>query len=216
MSRLMRRLAGTSILMLLSCAALAAADVGLINQLQGEVSFQGGSAVSRATAFMKVRDGDRFTLADGAVVRVVYFEGGRQETWRGPAAFKAGQKQGDALTGKAEISQLPAGVSSKLAQTAEVIQIARLGRAGGVTVRGVKAQPQLSASQQAEVAQARKMYDTLRANAANDDITPELYLYTVLESNMLYDDMKVVIKSMQDRQPNSQEVRELAAWASGR
>ena len=200
-------------LSLLVCAGAtwATADVGLVNQLQGEVSFQGGSAISRASPFMKVREGDRFTVAAGAVLRVVYFDGGRQETWKGPAVFTAGLKQGEVVSGSAEVSQVPGGVPAKLAQTAEVIQIARLGRAGGVTVRGAKTQ-QLSSNQAAEIARARKTYEAWRATAAADDITPELYLYTVLDSHMMYEDMKVVVKAMQARLPNSPEVRELAAW----
>ncbi len=196
-------------------ATWSAADVGLINQMQGEVTYQGGSAATRATPFMKVRDGDRFTVAEGALLRVVYFDGGRQETWKGPAVFKAGSKQGEATAGRPEVSQVPGSAPAKLAQTAEVIQIAKLGRAGGVTVRGVKTQ-KLSASQSAEVAAAKKTYESWRATAAADDITPELFLYTVLDSHMMYEDMKAVVKSMQERQPGSQEVKELAAWISGR
>ena len=193
----------------------ASADVGLVNQLQGDVSYQGtGSAGARAAAFMKVRDGDKFSVPDGGVLRIVYFEGGRQETWKGPASFKAGMKQGEAQSGKAEVSQVPGGVPAKLAQTAEVIQIAKLGRAGGVTVRGVK--PNLTPAQAAEVAQAKKTYDSWRTTVAADDITPELYLYTVLQDYMLYDDMKTVVKTMQDKQPNSADVKEIAAWVNSR
>jgi hypothetical protein len=209
------RFAQAAIAMLAAASAWAAGDVGLVNQLQGEVSYQGGGTATKASPFMKVREGDRFTVADGAVVRIVYFDGGRQETWKGPAVFKAGGKQGEASAGRAEVSQVPGGAPAKLAQTAEVIQIAKLGRAGGVTVRGFKTQ-QLSASQAAEVAQAKKTYESWRATAAADDITPELYLYTVLDSHMMYDDMKGVVKSMQERQPASQEVKELAAWVANR
>ena len=193
----------------------ASADVGLVNQLQGEVSYQGtGSAGAKAAAFMKVRDGDKFSVPDGGVLRIVYFEGGRQETWKGPASFKAGMKQGEAQSGKAEVSQVPGGVPAKLAQTADVIQIAKLGRAGGVTVRGVK--PNLTPAQAAEVAQAKKTYDSWRTTVAADDITPELYMYTVLQDYMLYDDMKTVVKTMQDKQPNSADVKEIAAWVNSR
>ena len=195
--------------------AWAAADVGLVNHLSGDVSYQGASAIAKAAPFMKVRDGDRFTVPEGAMVRVIYFDSGRQETWKGPASFRAGQKQADAVTGRAEVSQLPGGAPARLAQTAEVIQIAKLGRAGGVTVRGIRSQ-QLNSAQSAEVAQAKKTYESWRASAAPDDITPELYLYTVLDSYLLYDDMKAAVKAMQDRQPNSQEVRDLAAWVNHR
>ena len=50
--------------------ALAAADVGLVNQLQGDVSYQGtGAAGAKAAAFMKVREGDKFAVPEGGVLR---------------------------------------------------------------------------------------------------------------------------------------------------
>ncbi|MBL8382582.1 MAG: hypothetical protein JNM90_05880 [Burkholderiales bacterium] len=206
------RLALGAALLVGAAAAVAAQDVGLVSHLQGAVTMPGGA---RVTAFMKVRDGDSFVVADGATLRLVYFEGGRQETWKGPAAFKAGARQGEPASGRPEVAQLPGGAPVRLAQTAEVIQIAKLGRAGGVTVRGIKTQ-QLSAGQAAEVAQARRTYDGWRARAAADDITPELYLYTVLDSHMLYEDMRALVRVMQERAPGSEEVRDLAAWVAGR
>ena len=195
-----------------------ASDVGLINQLNGDVAYQAGSASpTKASAFMKVREGDKITVADGATVRIVYFEGGRQETWKGPSSFKAGVKQGEAASGKADVSQVPGGASPKLAQTSEVLQIAKLGRAGGVTVRGVKKElGALPVAQQAEVAQAKKTYDAWKATAGADDITPEMYYYTVLQDYMLYEEMRTVVKTMQDKQPQSPVVAELAAWVASR
>jgi len=203
----------------LGFAAIAwAGDVGLVNQLSGDVSYQaGGAAPAKASAFMKVRDGDKLSVAEGAVVRIVYFDGGRQETWKGPAAFKAGARQGEASSGKAEVSQVPGGVAPKLAQTSEVLQIAKLGRAGGVTVRGVKKDlVTLPPAQQAEVAQAKKTYDSWKASATADDITPEIYYYTVLQDYMLYEEMRSVVRTMQEKQPQSQVVGELAAWVASR
>ena len=109
-------------------------DVGLVNQLQGEVNYQSdGSQAAKAQAFMKVRQGDRFTLPAGAQIRVVYMDGGRQETWRGPSAFRAGAKQGEATNGQPLlVSQLPSAVSQRIQQAPELVQIARLGRSGGV------------------------------------------------------------------------------------
>lgn len=209
---------GTGIAVLGLSIAAFAADVGLVNQLSGDVSYQaGGAAPAKASAFMKVREGDQLTVADGALVRIVYFDGGRQETWKGPASFKAGAKQAEAISGKADISQVPGGASPKLAQTTEVLQIAKLGRAGGVTVRGVKKDlSTLPPAQQAEVAQAKKTYESWKATAPADDITPEMYYYLVLQDYMLYEEMRGVVKSMQTKQPQSQAVAELAAWVASR
>jgi len=195
-----------------------AGDVGLVNQLSGDVSYQSGSASpAKASAFMKLRDGDKISVPEGGLVRVVYFDGGRQEVWKGPATFKAGMKQGEAFSGKADVSQVPGGAAPRLAQTSEVLQIAKLGRAGGVTVRGVRKElGSLPPAQQAEVAQAKKTYESWKAGAPADDITPEMYYYTVLQDYMLYDEMRAVVKTMQDKQPQSQVVAELMAWVNSR
>lgn len=188
-------------------AALAQGDVGLINHLAGDVSYSSGSSTAKAKAFMKVREGDRFSLASGAQIRVVYFQGGRQETFNGPAAFTAGAQQSSIQSGaQPQIATLPAGVPQKISQTPELIQIARLGRSGGVAVRGVNREQRLTPQQQAEVRQARQTYQQLRTSAAADDITPELYLYSVLQDHLLYNDMKPVVEEMAKRQPGNPDV----------
>ena len=191
-------------------------DVGLVNMLAGEVSYASeGAAAAKAQSFMKVRQGDRFTVPAGGAVRVVYFQGGRQETWTGPASFKAGARQGEGGT-PTEVTVLPASVPQKIAQVPELIQIAKLGRSGGVAVRGAAKAPRLSAEQQAEVKAAKDTYGKLRSQLGADDITPELYLYSVLQDYLLYDDMRPVVDEMSKRQPTSTEVQELAAWVKSR
>jgi hypothetical protein len=192
------------------------ADVGLVNMLSGTVSYASeGAATAKVQAYMKVRQGDRFTVPAGAAVRVVYFQGGRQETWKGPASFKAGAQQSEGGT-PAEVTQLPSSVPQKISQIPELIQIARMGRSGGVAVRGAGKAPRLTPEQQAEVKAAKETYGKMRAQSGADDITPELYLYSVLQDYLLYDEMKPVVDEMSKRQPASGEVKELAAWVNSR
>ncbi len=201
-----------------SAAQAQSADVGLVNMLNGDVSYVSeGSAAAKARSFMKVRQGDRFTLPSGAQVRVVYFQGGRQETWKGPASFRAGAQSGEQGSGaNPEVTTLPAGVPQKIAQVPELMQIAKLGRSGGVAVRGAGKPPRLTAEQQAEVKTARDTYGKLRKQSSADDITPELYLYSVLQDYLLYDDMKPIVEEMAKRQPANAEVQELVAWVKSR
>ena len=207
-------LLGLMPLVLASGGAHAADDVGLVNQLSGEVAYKapGGSA-SRASAFMKVRDGDNFRLNAGARLRVVYFDGGRQELWEGPAEFNAARKQGTVISGKVMASQLPGGVPQALAQTPELMQIVKVGRPGAVTVRGIK--PGMSAEQKLGVQQARDQYKSMSDGTAGDDITPELYLLNVLREHALHDEMKQVAARMLVKQPAQQEVKDIVAWVNG-
>ena len=144
--------------------AYAAGDVGLINQLSGEVSYSSGAQNTRAQAFMKVREGDKFTVPAGAQVRVVYFQGGRQESYSGPATFTAGTQQSSVQSGaQPQVTVLPSGVPQRISQTPELIQIAKLGRSGGVTVRGAVREQRLTPQQQAEVRAAQDVYKEMRA-----------------------------------------------------
>ena len=187
--------------------ALAAEDVGLINQLAGDVSYTSGGSTAKAKPYMKVREGDRFSVPAGAQLRVVYFKGGRQESYSGPASITAGTEKSSVQSGaQPQVTTLPAGVPQKIAQTPELIQIAKLGRSGGVAVRGGGYPPKLTPEQQAEVRQARQTYDQMRKTAAVNDIVPEQYLYAVLQDHLLYDDMKEVVAEMHKRQPSNPDL----------
>jgi hypothetical protein len=208
---------GIAALLAAATSAFAAGDVGLINQLNGDVSYSSGASTARVQAFMKVREGDRFSVPSGAQVRIVYFQGGRQESFSGPASFTAGAQQSTVQSGaQPQVTVLPSGVPQKISQTPELIQIAKLGRSGGVAVRGVGREQRLTPQQQAEVRQARETYQQLRASAAADDITPELYLYSVLQDHLLYGDMKPVVEEMARRQPNNPDVAELVAYVKAK
>ncbi len=200
-----------------SAHAFAQADVGLINRLAGSVSYVSGGQKADAKAYMKVREGDRFTVPAGSQLGLVYFKGGRQESFTGPASFTAGAEESSVQSGAGpQVKKLPSAVSQKIAQTPELIQIARLGRSGGVAVRGVGKPQRLSPQEQAEVRQARQTYGELRKSADADDITPELYLYSVLQDHLLYSDMRQVVAEMQKRKPGDPDVEVMAEYVKAK
>jgi len=207
-------ISGLGLLALLAAfSALAQTDVGLINHMTGDVSYTSGSTAAKAKPFMKVREGDRFTVPAGAQVRVVYFNGGRQESFSGPAAFTTGSQQSSVQSGaQPQVTTLPSGVPQKIAQTPELVAIAKLGRSGGVAVRGTGREQRLTPAQQAEVRQARQTYTEMRKTASADDIVPEQYLYAVLQDHLLYEDMKSVVAEMQKRQPANPDVAVMADY----
>ena len=192
-------------------SAFAAGDVGVINHMVGNVSYTSGGKKAPATAFMKVREGDRLQLAAGAQLRLVYLAGGRQETYAGPAELTTGAQSSRLHSGaQPQVSVLPSGVPQKIARTPELLAIAKMGRAGGFAVRGgVKAR---TPEQEEELRAARATYKDLRNTAGADDITPELYLYAVLEDQRRYDDMKDVVAEMKRRQPASPDVELMADY----
>jgi len=206
-----------AVLLAFSSAALPqSADVGLVNLVSGDVSYASSSGPpAKVQAFMKVRDGDRFNLAAGAQIRVVFFEGARQERWLGPATFQATKGASTPITGNpAEVATLPAGVQQRIARVPELMQSARL---GGIQVRGGITQRQkASLDQQETISAARETYAKMRTDMPADDITPELYLYAALYEFFMFADMKPVVTEMLRRQPESEDLKLLDAWVTTR
>jgi hypothetical protein len=190
-------------------SAQDAGDVGLVNSLQGDVSYQGKEGPARkAQPYMRLRHGDKVTLAAGGAIKISYTTANRQESWTGPSSFVATSSGGELLKGsKPEIVQLPSAVPQKLARVSELMNTSRV---GGLVVRSVKAQ---SASSKEEVAEAVAAYESMRAKAAPNDVTPELFLYSVFQENGMVDDLKIVAKEMMSRQPDNPEIRQLAQAA---
>lgn len=187
----------------------AGGDVGLVNSLQGDVSYQGKEGPAhKAQPYMRLRHGDKVTLAAGATIKISYTTASRQESWTGPSSFVATSSGGELLKGsKPEVSQLPAAVPQKLARVSELMNTSRV---GGLVVRSVKAP---SASSKEEVAEAVAAYESMRASAAPSDVTPELFLYSVFQEHGMVDDLKIVAKQMMQRQPDNPEIRQLAQAA---
>lgn len=200
---------------LFASIAFAQADVALVNRVSGAASYTAGSgAANRVTAFMRVREGDRFSVESGAQVRVVYMQTGRQETWSGPAAFRAGEKQSTALRGTPDVATLPVMVSAKIGRIPDLAQSARL---GGVTVRGGPGGIPLTADEQNDLKLAREVYANMRSGVAqDDDVTPEMFLFSVLQEYGQFEELRSVARDMRRRQPGSDVVRELADWAEAR
>jgi hypothetical protein len=195
-----------------SAAAHAQGDVGLVNLVAGDVTFVPQSGQSaKVKAFMKVREGDRFDLPAGGQVRLVYFDGARQERWQGPSSFRAAKLQGAPISGAAaEVSTLPGTTSARMSRVPELMQNAKL---GGIQVRGAQgARP----VQPEALDEARSTYQKLRAQLPADDITPELFLFSALNDYQLYEDMVPLVNEMLRKQPESEEVKSLASWLISR
>ena len=164
---------------------------------------------------MKVREGDRFNISAGAQLRVVYFEGGRQESWAGPSSFLARSGASQPIAGTpAGIATLPANVSQRIARVPDLMRSAKL---GGIQVRGGIARKQEpSPEQQESLRETRATYEQFRKTAAADDITPELYLYAALSEFQIYDEMKSVVAEMRRKRPDDPDAKTLEDYVRSR
>lgn len=191
-------------------------DVALVSLVSGDVRYvpQAGSP-GKVQPFMKLRDGDRISVAAGGQVRIVFFDGARQELWAGPVIFRAGKTAAEPVSGRAaETTNLPAGIAQRMARIPELIQHAKLG--GGQLRGALTRQQKASLEQQATLAQARDACEKLRHGMPADDIAPELCLYAALHEFLVYDEMETVVAEMRRKQPANEDVRVLDAWLAGR
>jgi hypothetical protein len=190
------------VLLSLPAGLHAQTDVALVDLVSGDVTY--GPNRAKVSAFMKVRAGDRFTVARGAQVRLLYLDSAQQEHFSGPASFTAGSKSSALQSGsQPRVSKVPGGVPQRIARIPELLQHAKL---GGVQIRS---KPPAKADE--ALREARALYTQMRKERRKDDITPELFLYSTLSDYHRYDEMRPVAEEMLRRQPDNEEVKALAA-----
>ena len=150
---------------------------------------------------------------------MVYFQSGRQETWKGPAAFRVGDVESRVESEKGpqpEVVVLPAGASQEMRRIPVLLRRARLSRSGAMQVRGMGEGSQKaitpSKEERAEIAMAKETYQKLRKQTRADDITPELNLLGVLADYEQYEEMEKVINEASKVQPDNEVLKDLGEW----
>jgi len=192
-------LALTLLAVLSPLSALAVeSESGMVTQVQGNVTYtSAGKKEKPVVAFMKARAGDKLIVAKDAKVQLVYFQGGRQEVWRGLAQLEVGSSESRSAS-QPEVKQLPAQVLQQLTRAPSVVTDLK-SRVGMVFVRALPAGEKLR--------ELNDTYASMRKETAADDVTPELYLLSGLHELKLYRDMKPVLEEMRQRQPDNAEVK---------
>ncbi|MGE5311886.1 MAG: hypothetical protein ACM3MN_09100, partial [Nitrospirota bacterium] len=156
-------------------------DVGLITKLSGEAAYWNEASQKSpkpAQVFMKIRKGDHLKMAPGTSLEIVYFQGGRKETWQGPAVIIAEEaasraESESATKGQVAAAMLPSEASQGLRRIPALLDQARLGRSGGIQVRGpgegLRKTVVPGKKGQTEIARAREVYQRWRAQTSPED-----------------------------------------------
>jgi len=191
-----------AVLALVALAA-SASEVGLVTAVSGKVTWQEEkSAASELKPFVKVREGDRLTLAGPARLQIVYFEGGRQETWLGDGALDVGADASRTVKGRLqpEVKTLPSILVKQLAKTPSPDGNVK---AGMVRLRSIPPPDRREASE--------KTYAEMRAQAEAGDRTPELYLLASYLEQREFDRLEALLGKMGEAAPGDAEVGALKA-----
>ena len=194
-----RRLVAVAVIAFPISGTAADKEAGMITQAQGSATYTTGQDKDKpVVAFMKLRVGDKLTLSKDAKLQLVYFENGRQETWTGAAKVVIGTSESQAsdAANPPQVKKLPAIVLQQLSRAPGVVSDLK-SRSGMILVRSLP---------MVELRKLDENYTALRKEAAEDDVTPELYMLAGLHELKLYRDMKPVLEEMRRRQPNNPEV----------
>jgi len=196
---------GAAILALVSLATTAS-EVGLVTAVSGKVKWQEAKAVaSELKPFVKVREGDRLMLEGAARLQVVYFEGGRQETWLGAGALEVGNDSSRTLKGslQPEVKTLPQILVKQLSKTPSLDSNVK---SGMIRMRSIPSHDRLEA--------AEKNYADLRKQAEPGDRNPELYLLASYFELDEFDKLVAMLGQMNDKAPKDPELTALTALYS--
>ncbi len=189
----------------LCCAAIVAwvgtarADDVLVTSLSGEIGMP--ESTSLLSPFVRLKPGQDLWLAEGARLKLVYLGSGREELWRGPGRLAIGETMavGEGMP-PARIRVLATPVARQLALTP-------LGDApADLRPRRQRSIPAVDPVQQIEAT-----YRQLRAEAAADDLDPELYLLSGLMENRQLDRVEDTLKDIIQKRPGDPQVKLLAA-----
>ncbi|MCK9376580.1 MAG: hypothetical protein M0P73_10555 [Syntrophobacterales bacterium] len=200
-------------------------DVGLITKLSGGATYWNkdeNKKPSTVQAFMKVRQGDRLKLPVGASLTLLYFASGRQETWKGPATLMAGDRESQVLGGKQpapqpEVKIFPAKATKQIAGAPLRLSPASMNKSGVIQTMGPRCEPAaksaapFSSEAQRKIKAAEKVYRDLKKSAASDDVTPELYFYSVLAEYKQFPEMAEMVDNMLQKRPEDAALKDLKA-----
>ena len=194
----MRKTGWIGAALLLLSAGTWAVEVGLVTALSGTVKLQEEkSAVSELKPFIKVREGDRLTLQGNARLQLVFFDGGRQETWQGAGALEVGGVSSKAVIGglQAEVRTLPAILVKQLSKTPAPD--------GSVKTGMIRMRSMPSVVKPEELEQN---YAELRKQVEASDHNPELYLLASYFELREFDKLEGVLKQLREKSPGDAQI----------
>jgi hypothetical protein len=180
--------------------ALADVEVAMVTSLQGKVSRIAPLGPQPMEVFTKLKHGDLLALDKGAMLQIVYFDNGREETWRGRGRLEVAHSDS---TPKGlpppQVRTLPPVMVKQIAKT-PVLE--SQGRAGMMRLRGVASAE--------DIATVETTYQRLRVERSGRDIKPELYLLSAMFELREFDRVEAALADLQRDQAGNPDVAVVA------
>lgn len=175
-------------------------EVAMVTGLQGKISRVTPLGPQPVEAFTKLQYGDLVALDRDCRLQLVYFEGGRQETWHGPGRIEVAKTDSTSYgLSPPEVKVLPAVLVRQIAQTP---LLASQGRAGMVRLR--------SMATAEDIGKVDTTYWELRLGASADDINPELYLLSAMFELRQFDRVEQALAALRRDHADNPDTIEVA------
>jgi len=116
-----------------------------------------------------------------------------------------------------EVKILPTKASKQMRGTPLPLAPAAMGKSGVIQTMGPKCEPAakaaapLSSAAQSKIKEAEKVYLDLKKGAAADDVTPELYFFSVLAEYQQFPEMTKMVDLMLAKRPGDAALKDLKA-----
>jgi hypothetical protein len=181
--------------------SVQAVEVGLVTAVSGSVMLQDDkTAASELKSFIKVRDGDQLILQENSRLQVVYFNGGRQETWQGTGTLEIGTTSSKILKGglPSEVKTLPPILVRQLSKTPSPDGAVK---AGMIRMRSVPT------PEKVELAESN--YADLRKQSDPTDRKPEIFIFSAYLELREFDKLDALLKAYGERSPQDPELHAL-------
>ncbi len=214
-----------SVLIVMAALSAGPANVALVTSVQGDASYRQTAAAPAVAVrpYMKAQQGDIFELRKGAVMRLVYYRIGHQESWTGPVKFEVGAERSRPLDGDAgpAITKLPPSGVKVLQRMPGILKRSGVTRKGAYELRGKQSGPRwrteadLTPSEKKLLAQTREAVRKMRLARTGEDPTPELVLTTLLVDLRLESELAKELAAARKRFPNESMFIDMQRWARG-
>ena len=172
-------------------------------------------------AFMMMFQGDLLTLPADARVKLLYPENGRKETWQGPVTLALDVEQSraqDETIKPVEIEE-----SAAIARTIKETCLPLIERGAVTIVRASYSEESeqmpakhaplaLTDAEKQAISDARSTYAKMKEDTEKSDVTPELYLLSVLAFYEQYDSMAERLAQLQKTEPNNPVLQRWVEW----
>jgi len=170
---------------------------------------------------MKMYQHDVLTLPAESQIKLLYPKGGRKETWKGPVVFRLGEKESTVEgqdASQPQVENLP-----KIARSVRETNLPLIERGGVAIVRASESQKsdqaaptpiplELSDEELAEIEEAKAAYAEMKTQSEAADVTPELYLLSVLAYYDQYQEMQPLIAELLQSYPENDALRQWEEW----